>query len=648
MKHTSLPEFIAVDGEGRNLAGIGSEHLYTLLASSAGNWVDNPTRGLNTSRCLEFLLDLKIKHSSAVFVGFAINYDVNMMLGNLPHSLITELWQKGRCYWYDHGTDREYTLQYIPSKWFDVTWFEKSDGTSRTVAHIRLWDVWGFFQSSFVKALREWLPESEQLITSIEEMKEQRGEFSLAMHADICAYCVAECRLLVSLMDKLAQALWDAGLPLAHWHGAGAIAGKMLRQHKVKEHVRTWDTWPKEIQDACLWAYFGGRVEIFQQGIIPGPVYDYDIRSAYPDRIALLPSLVDAEWWFYDAADLHDILIEDGNFITDALIHCTWDTRAHKDAWLAPFPQHFESGRVAWEPVGEGWYHLEEWREAKLIFGGCVKELGALILNVSQTRPKPAPFSFIHEMYERKAAYKTAGDPRYYPLKIGLNALYGKLAQSMTRNSGWGQPPYQNYYLAGKITAGVRARMLRALQQCGPRYAVMVATDGLFTRKKMPRCRLGEKIGNWELSTAPDGMTLVQAGVFWEPGDEKARRRTRGFGVKSVSYAEASALFRGGESVHQYTETRFVGMGYCVNTGDWVDWRHWIEVDRKLSRDMAPHHITYPTQYTAEQWTFVDHGILHEPSKRRPYLAKSERTTAPDSEQLDAIIAAEQPQGAGQ
>jgi hypothetical protein len=334
------------------------------------------------------------------------------------------------------------------------------------------------------------------------------------------------------------------------------------------------------------------------------------------------------------------------------MIHVRWDTRGHPLAWLAPFPQHYASGKVGWEAVGEGWYHMSEYSAAKALFGERIHETEAWELAAYST----GAFTFVEAAYRTRAAYKAANDPRHFPLKVGLNALYGKLAESMTRDPTR-RPAYQNFFLAGAVTAATRAKVLGVLAHVGRERAVMAATDGVFLLGADSGSsagvdpltgagvRVGLGLGEWEVSSTPPGMVLAQAGVYWEVPQVGVipKVRTRGFGVKSVSYDDAARLFRGTAPELSYRETRFIGLGYCVNTGDFSQWRRWVSVERTLSRSLEP--------YRRVEHGKVVAGVLHDAMQRRPYRPRNVRMTElperPNAELLDALQMMEQPEGAG-
>lgn len=663
------PSFIAIDGEGMNADGVGSEHRYTLLAASTGDYRENVAEGLSTAECLEFLTLLGRAYPGRTFCGFALNYDVNMMLGGVPHRILERLWRTGYARVRMPGDDW-YGLSYVPSKWFGVTRLERTvkhgKATYARLYGMRAWDVWGFFQSRFVTVLQQWLPEDQEAIASVERMKEARGTFAAEETEQIRAYCLQECSLLVRVMEKLAETLWGVGLYPRSWLGAGSIASAMLTKYDVARHVR-WDDVPEPAREASLWAYFGGRVELFCQGVIPEEVWDYDVRSAYPSTIAELPSLAEGTW---------DHVYAPGPRLDEKLVTCRagmvrvrWDTRAHKDAWVAPFPQHYGGGRVAWEPVGTGWYHVAEYRAARAVFGGCIEPLE---LWDCLSNPDVNPFAFVPALYAERARYKAAGDARHYPLKVGLNSLYGKLAQGMSQRQER-RPRWQNYFLAGMVTAATRARILEGLAHVGRSRAIMAATDGLFVRAPLDGVvvpgvgaggrdnrhgdggtrydvPLSDTLGGWEWSAVATGMVLVQAGIYWEhPERSRAPRvRTRGFGVRSVSYWDAIALFtRPWPIEHKYPETRFIGLGYVVNTGHWADWRRWIPLERTMSRLVMPWRLIDEESMRRTGWAHLRVGVLRDPATRRAYMARGERMANPDNDQLNALVELEQPEGAG-
>src|SRR5690348_14688779 len=96
-KEKPTKTFIAIDGEGKNTPN--GRHIYTYLAASTGDAIRNTT-SLPTVQCLDFLLNF---HLRGTLVGFSVNYDVNMMLKDVPKPQLIQLWNKGVCFYYTNG-----------------------------------------------------------------------------------------------------------------------------------------------------------------------------------------------------------------------------------------------------------------------------------------------------------------------------------------------------------------------------------------------------------------------------------------------------------------------------------------------------------------------------------------------------------------
>src|ERR1700733_14771365 len=109
------------------------------MAASTGQHIMNPD-GLSTKSCFNFLLNLK-QPPRATNVGFFFNYDVNMMLRDIPVSKLKKLWSEKYLYW------RGFEIEWTPTKCVEI----KRESPSGKVT---VYDVGGFFQSSFVTALK--------------------------------------------------------------------------------------------------------------------------------------------------------------------------------------------------------------------------------------------------------------------------------------------------------------------------------------------------------------------------------------------------------------------------------------------------------------------------------------------------------------
>ena len=52
----------------------------------------------------------------------------------------------------------------------------------------------------------------------------------------------------------------------------------------------------REFERAANHGYYGGRFEVSRYGFIPGPVYQYDLHSAYAAQMPKLPCPLHTRW----------------------------------------------------------------------------------------------------------------------------------------------------------------------------------------------------------------------------------------------------------------------------------------------------------------------------------------------------------------
>lgn len=575
--------FVAIDGEGMNRED--GSHDYTLLAASDGSYIEDydTPGGLSTEACLEYLLDLGERSGKgAVLTGFYTSYDVNMIFRDLPAMVLDGLWQGSLRTWRAHKGDyKQYRLEYVPNRVLKIqqgTWAMKDDGNGafwRTFRSVTWWDSFQFFQMSFVKALKDWKAADEETIATISGMKDARGTFEIEQRESIRAYCFNECRLLVGMMSKVAATLEALEIHLTSWYGAGSIAAALYKKYGVKQHLKQeWDT---DVDAAIMGAYFGGRVETFAVGIVNQGSYNYDVRSAYPAATAELPSLADCVVEHCDEYDYHERY---------AVWHVKWAKIGKQPIRLTPFPFRHNK-RIFWPHTGEGWYHASEVRAAVDVFDDAARGIKIEIIEGYRFTPSnnARPFEWVPALYEERAEYKRNGDPREKILKLGLNSLYGKTAQSIGGKDGK-PPPYQCYLWAGMITADCRAKLLRAAAMSNDVLAI--ATDGLFVGEKLEGLEESETLGAWESVQVEPGLMLIQPGVYATPSLGKkpgSFAKSRGFSAKGIDYDALALEWKTKRMAGciKVPETRFIGFGYALAVGklDTI-WRRWIPGDKTI------------------------------------------------------------------
>jgi hypothetical protein len=206
---------------------------------------------------------------------------------------------------------------------------------------------------------------------------------------------------------------------------------------------------------------------------------------------------------------------------------------SHPDGpWCGlPFRQ---KGTLFWPLQGTGWYWSPEIEAAQ-------RHLQADIiihdLWIAHQTCDCQPFGWVDALYEkrRRLGRKTRG----YPVKLGLNSLYGKMAQRC------GRGPYHDVVSAGLITSITRARLIEAIGQ-DPQSVVMVATDAVFSTRPLS-LDIGDKLGQWEEKVWPD-LFIAKPGVYWSPSDLEKSVKSRGaprsvIGPAALRFHEVFAEF---------------------------------------------------------------------------------------------------------
>lgn len=547
----SLPFFAGIDGEGKDDPPIGDAlrgyHRYVLLA-----WSDNAgkrlsyvedDRGLATGTCLEFLFEEVPDH--ARLFAYAMGYDLTMMLKDLSDRQLYRLFRpelRKRLPAPD-GTPRPphpvpfradgwtYKLNYMGSK------FSVARGNKTRV----IWDVFKFFQSKFTGAITDWKVGTEKEVDAIQKMKDQRGEFSKLHIDDVTRYCFDECRLLAQLTEKLTVAHERAGLELKAYHGAGSTTTAMFNVMGVGDKIRP--ALPEMIESVAC-GFFGGRFEHSLVGAAQGPIWSYDISSAYPYEMTDLPCLLHAHW----SLTKSEKRMREARH---ALVHYTLG-KFPKDvsrAW-GPFPFRETTGAIVYPlESGGGWVWRDEFLSGEWAFDH-VQFQEAWILE--SDCDCGSPFAQIPRFYAERILIGKEGPG--IVLKGGMNGGYGKCAQSV------GDAPFQSWVWAGMITSGTRAQILRTLAVHGDRSNLLaVATDGIYSREELlleePRDTgtrklrgpdgeyVNKPLGGWERKVisppknAVGTVFFARPGVYWpmDPTVEVKLVRARGIG-RAVLY----------------------------------------------------------------------------------------------------------------
>jgi DNA polymerase type B, organellar and viral len=502
--------FTGCDGEGAGTDELGRQNY--LLFRMGERELYTGAR-LRTEELLEFICD---HPRGETLVGFFFGYDVTMILRDLPDAQKARLFEKKT---FGEGKSpyvwfQDFDIDYLPKQYFRVRRikriYDPATGRSKRVgvpgSARTIYETAGFFQKSFLKVIEEFntgTPEERELIRV---SKLRRGDDEWQIDQTERDYCAVECRLLADLMEQLKVNCEAAGILPRTWNGAGKLAKALLASHDAPRAKAVEEWVPQEVRDLANMAYYGGRFEITRTGNIKEKVYEYDIGSAYPDAMRQLPCLKHGFWMEMDAAHLRKFK---GIFV--AAIQFKHDAENEGSGQLGTLPIRSKEGHLYWPLRGAGVYWSHEIRSAER--RGChVRYKSGWTFH---TECDCKPFDWIEPLFDYRKSIGKSGPG--YPIKLGLNSLYGAQAQRV----GTGQ--YANMVYAGLTTAITRARLNDAIA-LAPGHVVMVATDAVYAVKPLPLA-LGDKLGDWELAVL-EGLFIVQPGLYWCP--ERRKRKSRG------------------------------------------------------------------------------------------------------------------------
>lgn len=500
--------------------------------------------GLGLETILDWILSAV---SGKIGFGYFFDYDVNQIIAKLPPIHQGQLAETGRVMW------RDYYFRHIPTKRFEL----RKDKRSAVI-----WDPSSWAQCSFIRTCDDWKLGTEAERDLVRAMKAKRGDFDDSSESELVAYTTLECSLLCEWVRRILELHEECNIHLRAYSGPGSTASAMVRASGWKPPEV-----PDDIQVIAESAFFGGRSEISRIGPAAGPIYGYDLNSAYPAGIAKLPEIRDARWYRTKRYD-------PGLW---GFWKVTWKQPKTSCWGLFPvrgalLPAGKRSISLLYPTEGIGWFHSDEVAAAMAVAPDCIDIIDGRVIH-----PMGKPFEWVEETAMRRMAYKAAKDERAFPLKVGLNSIYGKLAQHS------GTHPLQCMVYAAAVTAGTRGALLQAVYPHG-HDVLLMATDGILSTVPLD-LPIGTTMGTWEAEQYDDAW-MLQAGVYWAGG----KKRTRGIDARSLELAAVEDLWgrRGTRGELRLPTRRVLSYRLCAAQGKLQQTGTWVDTERTVRFHPAP------------------------------------------------------------
>jgi hypothetical protein len=517
--------FIAWDGEGTN-GTKGREQNYSLFGSSTGDKIIAPS--LSTMECLALIIKVGKANPNSFHIGFAFEYDVNMILHSMSTKKFRELKEKGTILY------NRYRIEHVPNKWLQVTEYGKTyrDGNKNDKFTVRIADIFGFFQCSFVAACKSYIADDPlmQQLTIIVDGKAKRNSFDFNEIEFITAYWTVEIALLKKLVERLRKMLYRVDLYVSRWHGPGALANYVYKTNNIARHKQLCG---EEVRNAARYGYAGGRFELFRLGRHE-KVYGIDINSAYPAAISRLPSLSEGTWRYVNRP---------GTIQEFGIYHVRINGQGLLARKPSPLFHRDRAHNISYPWVTDGWYWSPEIIATKPLWD---KESFEIVEGYEYVDWSTRPFGFVRDMYDQRRELKLKKDGSEKAIKLALNSLYGKMAQRV----GWdrtGKPPvWHQLEWAGYVTSATRAKLFAVMARIPWDHLIGVETDGIYTTFDPSRLGIANSkiLGEWEITEYQE-MMYVQSGVYFAKGeDDQWTGKYRGLDSGTLNENDVSDYLR--------------------------------------------------------------------------------------------------------
>jgi len=248
-----------------------------------------------------------------------------------------------------------------------------------------------------------------------------------------------------------------------------------------------------------------------------------------------------------------------------------------KDTEWAPFPWRKQDGSIRYPREGVGWYWSTEIEAAITRFPEQIE-----ILDTYQAEGLlEYPFrELIRESFNYRLELKKNGHPSNVAVKLILNSLYGKFAQTV------GTARFYSAIWAGLITAQTRAQLLQVLSP----DVVCMMTDSIWSthpispeKISLSNATHGSSLGTWEKQDETR-LVLAEAGLYEATKPDGTRSLwQRGFDKRTpvdIPGLVHTWLYEDPTYSPVYKVNRFIGMGLASVTS--YPWRKWVILDRKI------------------------------------------------------------------
>lgn len=537
----------------------------------------------------------KPQYEGNTFMLWNIRYDVQSILKYLFLENIDE-WRniavsiQNEGYNYEGKDYNNYNIFYIPNKLFKI----KKGNRSIVFYDLAQYYNYQKLDSMAKKYLNvgkednaHWIDKSIEYtkgIINIDELEQYYKDNNKL----IGEYCISDSSLTKRLTDFMRSSFEMLNFSF----NRPVSMAKLAENHVMHNYLypRITEKMGKS-HDFAKNSFHGGIFESRIRGYIKSDIYNYDINSAYPSTLAKLEHL--------------------GNGFF------RWVEKPTKDSSMSWYLTDFDCKYIAYKKnipfyqsvfIDDIEYKVELSKTSSFYPTGLRRQIitgleldflkrNGYFYNVigglewyKESDKYESPFCWIPKAYEerRRIKIEDENDIRQQTLKIMYNSCYGKTAQQKH-----GYSRMTNFYYASWITSDTSTKIAQTAHD-NEKHIIEIATDGVYSTKKIKGLKLGSGLGEWEYKTYQKGLFLGSGMKQLYYDDKNYETYIRG--ISNDRRFDLMKVLRQhkNESNILFTKSRPIQLNECimhVHKKDLHDLNKFQDVGRRLSVNTDKKHI---------------------------------------------------------
>lgn len=480
--------------------GLDTETIngYARMMATSNEYID-----INSfDEILDFLCNLDYRDST--FMLWNIRYDVQSMIKYLFLENIDDWRNIALKIQTDGYNYNGYKLFYIPNKLFKI---KHKDGMvvfydiAQYYDYRRLNDMAGKYLSDRKKDNANWINKSIAY-TNKEISLRELEQYYTDNKKLIGEYCQDD----ASLTKRLTYFMESSFNMLNFAFNKPISMAKLAENHiftnflypRITEKMERSHNFAKN-------SFHGGIFESRIRGFIDKKVHNYDINSAYPKPLSELEHLGNGIFKWVDKPTRDSNM---GWYLTD------FDCKYIAYKKNIPFYQSLIIDDVEFKiELSKTSSYYPTGLRRQIITGleldflkrnGYFNNVVGGLEWYKENDKYPRPFEWIIEAYKmrRDIKQKDPDDIRQLTLKKMYNSCYGKTAQQKH-----GYSRMTNFYYASYITSDCSTKIAQIAHD-NEKQTIEIATDGIYTTRKIKGLKLGIELGEWEFKTYDNGLFL--------------------------------------------------------------------------------------------------------------------------------------------